>query len=182
MSLYAYTENAPTATSVADADILPLTQGGTLKQVPFSTLQQAAGVAVATTATSYALTKAVNGNRTLAVSSAAPIAITLPAATGSGTRYRVMLLVAATATQHTIKASGTTSDVLIGWVHGLTTASAGVVGYGTTATSNTVTLNGTTTGGVAGCTYEFEDIATNDWRVFGVDAPTGTTATPFSHT
>lgn len=137
-----------------------------------------AGV-VNTTATTLALTAALHGNRTLTVSSAAPIAITLPQATGTGVKYRLVMQVAATATQHTIKVANAT-DVMQGVQLVLTTASANVIGYATSATSDTITLNGTTTGGVAGSEYEITDIKTGFFQVVGTDYSTGTTATPFS--
>lgn len=179
MSLYAYQENAPTATSNAGGDILPITQSGVLKQITHAGLLSA--TPIDTTATSLTITQATHGGRTVTVSSAAPIAITLPQATGTGTRFRFVIQVAATATQHTIKVANST-DVLQGYVFSLTTASANVIGFGTSATSDTVTLNGTTTGGVAGSMWEIEDIKTGFFRVMGFDAPTGTTATPFSAT
>lgn len=185
MSEFSIWENAPAAASAAGADSLLLYQGGTVKQITVSAYEASGGgnaTPVNTTATSYALTAAVNGNRTLTVSGT-PCVITLPASTGSGVKYRVLLETAATATQTTITASGNSdADVMQGWVHALTTASAGVIGFGTTATSNTVSLNGTTSGGVKGSTWEFEDAVAGTYRVFGVDAPTGTTVTPFSHT
>lgn len=138
-------------------------------------------IPVNTTATTLTLTAAAHGNRMLTVSSAAPIAITLPASSGSGTKFRLQMQVVATATGHTIKVANAT-DVMQGVVLALTTASANVVGYGTTATSDTITLNGTTLGGVVGDIIELEDIKTGFWAVKMVTSPTGTTATPFSAT
>lgn len=132
-----------------------------------------------TTATALTLTAAAYGDRTLTISSAAPIAITLPASSGSGTRFKMQVQVVATATGHTIKVANAT-DVMQGVVLALTTSSANVIGYGTTATSDTITLNGTTLGGVVGDIIELEDIKTGFWAVKMVTSPTGSTATPFS--
>ena len=123
----------------------------------------------------------MHGNRTVTVSSAAPIAITLPQATGTGSVYRFQLQVAATATSHTIKVANGT-DVMQGFVTALTTASANVIGYATTSTSDTVTLNGTTLGGVIGDWIEIVDVKTGFFSVRANTQPTGSTATPFSAT
>lgn len=138
-------------------------------------------VPVDTTATALTLTAAAHGDRVLTVSSAAPIAITLPASSGSGTRFRLQMQVAATATGHTIKVANAT-DIIQGTVHGLTTSSDNVIGYKATATDDTITLNGTTKGGVVGDTIELEDVKTGFWSVKMLTAPTGSTATPFSAT
>jgi hypothetical protein len=54
--------------------------------------------------------------------------------------------------------------------------------FETAATSDTITLNGTTTGGIKGDRVEIEDIATNLYYVRVVGSATGTEATPFSAT
>ena len=185
MSIYSAYENASTATSVSDSDLIYVLNGTSpnyaLKTITGRNFQVSGATAIDTTATTLTITQATHGNKTVTVSSAAPIAITLPQATGTGTRYRFVVMVAATGTQHTIKVANAT-DVMQGYVFALTTSSANVIGYGTSATSDTITLNGTTTGGVAGSMWEIEDIKTGFFRVMGFDAPTGTTATPFSAT
>jgi hypothetical protein len=146
-----------------------------------SFIQQNIGTVVDTTATTMTITAASHASKTVTISSAAPIAVTLPQATGTGNKYHFVLMVAATATQHTIKVANST-DVMQGYVFALTTSSANVIGYGTSASSDTITLNGTTTGGVIGSEWFIEDVKTGFFQVHGRDAPTGTTATPFSAT
>jgi hypothetical protein len=137
-----------------------------------------AGV-VDTTATTLSVTATQNAGKVLTISTTAAIAISLPPATGTGDSYKFVIEVAATATSSTIKAAG--SDVMQGVAWALTTASANVIGYPTTATSNTISLNGTTLGGVVGDFIELTDIKTGIWSVKIFDQPTGSTATPFSH-
>ena len=137
-------------------------------------------VAVATLATILALTSILHSGKPVVQSAAAPFAITLPVAIGSGHNFKVVIGVAATATASTI-ATATETDVMEGFVTALSTASANVIGYATSATSNTISLNGTTKGGVVGDWYEFQDIAAGLWLVSANSQPTGTTATPFSH-
>lgn len=176
--------DVPAATSVGLTDQIPIMAITTTSRGAYATVNQlisAHGAVVNTTATTLTITQALHGNRVVTVSSASPIAITLPQATGTGVKYRFQFQVAATATQHTIKVANST-DVMQGLVLALTTSSANVIGYGTSATSDTITLNGTTTGGVIGSWWEIQDIKTGFFLVQGFDSPTGATATPFSAT
>jgi hypothetical protein len=50
------------------------------------------------------------------------------------------------------------------------------------ATADTITMNGTTTGGLIGDRIVLKDIAANLWSVSIVMAATGTEASPFSAT
>lgn len=180
MSIYAFHENAAVATAIGALDVIPIMAGGTtLKQISPTAL--VAGGVVDTTATTLTVTQATHGNKTVTVSSAAPIAITLPQATGTGSVYKFQIQVVATATSHTIKVANGT-DVVQGVSWCLTTSSANVVGYGTSATSDTITLNGTTLGGVVGDIVEITDVKTGFFSVKIFASPTGTTATPFSAT
>jgi hypothetical protein len=54
--------------------------------------------------------------------------------------------------------------------------------FETASTSDTITFDGSTTGGILGATVELQDVATNLWSVRVVGAATGTEATPFSAT
>jgi hypothetical protein len=141
----------------------------------------AAAVAVTAGATTLAVTQATHGNRVVTLANTAPIAVTLPQATGTGAKYTFQLQQAATGTASTIKVANAT-DVMQGVSWCLTTSSAAVVGYGTTATDDTISLNGTTKGGVAGDIIEITDVKTGFFSVKMFSSPTGTTATPFSAT
>lgn len=177
MSLYAFQENAPSATAAAGTDIIPINQSGVLKQITANALL--AGGVVDTTATTLAVTQATHSGRTVTVSSTAPIAITLPQATGTGATYRFNLRVAATATQHTIKV-GNSTDVMSGVYMSLCTTAATLITFATSATSDTITLNGTTTGGYIGATFTIRDIKTGFFEIVGIDTCASTTTTPFS--
>lgn len=141
--------------------------------------RQAGGV-IATTATQLAITKAQHDGKTILINSAAPLAVSLPAAVGAGWRVRFVVGVAATGTSHTIAANG--ADVMEGVIYALTTSSDNVIGYKHSATSDKISMNGTTTGGVPGDTYLVEDLEAGVIHVQGWTAPTGSYATPFSAT
>jgi len=106
---------------------------------------------------------------------------TLPAATGSGARF--LFTVGAVNTSNHIIAVANASDTMKG---NIVTNSTGdtpdlAQPWPTAADSDTITLNGTTTGGQAvGDFVECIDIATNTWLVRGVTTTSGTEATPFS--
>lgn len=134
------------------------------------------------------LTTAQSGS-TIAFDQTAGCKVTLPAATGSGTRYRFYVSVLATSNNHivyTASANGVGgSDVFVGIVNGARTDSGNaVLGFAAASNSNTITLNRTTTGSVnKGEWLEITDVATNIWLVQGVSSATGAAfATPFSNT
>jgi len=110
------------------------------------------------------------------------VTLTLPAATGGGGRYRFVVDVVNTS-GYVIKAVAG-ADVFLGSIlgndgGGVTTPLIWRAG----ATDDTLTLNGTTTGGVfRGNWVEFEDISATGWAVRGVVDQSGTEATPFSDT
>ena len=72
------------------------------------------------------------------------------------------------------------TDVMSGRAYFLDDTSANAVGFNTSASSDTVTLNGSTTGGIAPSKIECVALATGKWAVTVSSANTGTPATPFS--
>jgi hypothetical protein len=136
------------------------------------------GATLAVTASGYA-------GRTMLLDTAAGSVVTLPAATGSGTKFRFLVSVIATSNSHIIKVANA-SDTMTGMVLSVSDdAGFPVKGYTADATAgaDTITLNRTTTGStVKGEWISVEDYAANKWSVMGVIAATGTEATPFSAT
>lgn len=183
-TIYVFHQECPAlAEPPATNDVLLVydTSAGTTKRINADYLVGATSTPVDTTATTLTVTASQHAGRTITVSSAAPIAITLPQATGTGNRYRFNIRVAATGTAHTIKVANAT-DVMSGMVVSHTTSSDAVIAYVATATDDTISLNGTTKGGVVGDWYEIVDIKTGFFQVMGHAAPTGSYATPFSAT
>lgn len=109
--------------------------------------------------------------------------VTLPAAAGTGIRFRFIISVVATSNSHKIQVANS-SDTFQGIITAVSDgAGFPVLGYTADATAgaDTITLNRTTTGGtVKGEWIEVEDFATNVWAVRGQIAETGAEATPFS--
>lgn len=112
---------------------------------------------------------------------AAGQAFLLPYATGKGGTYRLFVQTTYTGST-TFKVAQTNNpatsaaDVLYGAL-GVTGTTNGTFAA---AGSGTVTLNGSTTGGLKGSYIELEDAAVGIWRVGGVVLGSGTVATPFS--
>ncbi len=139
---------------------------------------------VDTTATTLAVTAASHAGRQITISSAAPIAVTLPAATGTGNQYDFYVRVTATATGHTIKVANAT-DVITGTVLVMTSQTTTnvtylVAAFRTTATDDTITINGTTQGGLVGDWFRIRDVKSGVFAVSGVVQATGAYVTPFS--
>jgi hypothetical protein len=100
--------------------------------------------------------------------------------TGSGARFRFVVSTLATTTNHIVQAANS-SDVMVGVIFMRDDTAANAEAYASTGTSDTITLNRSTSGGVSlGEWVEAEDIATNTWHVTGFLTNTGTSVTPFS--
>lgn len=174
--------DSPAKGSFALADQVPIKDSvtGRAAYALGSEILSGVNAAVQSTAaaTSLTLTQALHGNRTVMIASTTPITITLPAATGTGTVYRLVLTAAATATQHVIKVANT-ADAMVGLVLSLNTTAGVLIGFKPTTTDDTLTLNGTTTGGGIGAVYEIIDGKTAVFVVKGRDTAAMTT-TPYS--
>ena len=111
------------------------------------------------------------------------VTLTLPAATGSGLEYKFIVSVVNTSSYKIQVADAT--DTIDGSVNILDADANAQTAFVTAADSDTVTLNGTTTGGGSiGDTITLTDIATNQYAVEGqLVCPTGSNpTTPFSAT
>lgn len=140
-----------------------------------------AAAPVNATGTTLALTAADHSGKLVTVNRAAGTAITLPAATGSGSIFRIFIGTTISSNSTTIKVANA-SDTMVGVV--LSTLAAGGTTFGESAggTDDTITMNGTTTGGIAGSYVELRDQATNLWYVKAFLAGSGTLASSLSAT
>ena len=115
----------------------------------------------------------------LKLNAAAGLTITLPASAGNGDRYRFLVETTVTSNNDIIQVANAT-DVMTGMVITANPSADTTSGWETAATSDTITLNGTTKGGVKGDYIELEDASSGLWRVIGHTSASGTVATPFS--
>jgi type 1 fimbria pilin len=135
---------------------------------------------VTVTAATITLTKDHAGTL-INLSRAAGITVTLPAATGTGRWYKLFTLTTVTSNSNIVKVANAT-DVMQGVaILGQDSADTAVL-FEAGATADTITMNGSTTGGLRGDLIELQDAASGVWQVKVTGAATGTEATPFSAT
>lgn len=133
------------------------------------------GTVSVTTATVDITDDAYAGQRTL-LNRAAGITATLQPATGSGARYEFILMADASG-DHVIQVTG--DDTMMGVAY-LGNDSAGASCFYTADATDTITLNGTTTGGLKGARIVIDDVAADTYAVMIYSEASGTEATPFS--
>lgn len=126
---------------------------------------------------SVSLTKDNNSQAWTNVSAAAGMTVTLPASAGTGEVYSVFALTTVTSNDYIIQVANAT-DVIQGGVS-ISTDIAGITML-TAATTDTITMNGSTTGGLIGSWVTLTDVSAGFWALDGFLKSTGTEATPFS--
>jgi len=128
------------------------------------------------------LTKAIHDGRTIVFDTAAGSIITLPAATGTGAKFRCVVSILASSNSHILQCVGT--DMMQG-ACGIVDTDTGDATIQFAAlvgdAFDTVTMNRTITGLAAPGDYvEVEDIVLGVWAIRGVLRASGAVATPFS--
>ena len=168
----------------SDGDLAISTQGtGVVSVASQLTLTGSFLPAIHTFVATDAVTITEHAGRTLLlgeVGGNAALTLTLPAATGTGAVYKFIVSVTNTSNYKIQVADAT--DTIDGIMLYLDEDGTAITGFPTVAASDTITLNGTTQGGVIGDYLELIDIATNQYHVRGVmRVPAGSNpATPFS--
>lgn len=117
-----------------------------------------------------------HANCVLSLDASAGATITLPASSGKGDVYEFIVGTALTTSNYVIAAAGT--DVVAGIIQ-LATDTGGLT-VPTSATSDKLTLNGSTTGGVVGSRIKLTDFKSGTWQVSGEVISTGAESTPFA--
>jgi hypothetical protein len=113
--------------------------------------------------------------RTINLNSTTGRIITLPSATGA--TYTIFVGATVSSGSHVIRVAAGT-NVMQGVVS-IATDVAGVT-CPTASDTDTITMSGSTTGGVRGSLVELQDVASGIWMVRGSLVSTGSEATPFS--
>ena len=159
-----------------------LKYAGTAVTATATELNRAADVSgriVNLTAATLSLTEATHDGKVVTVNRAAGSTLTLPAAAGSGASFRV--IVGTTVTSNTLIVQvANASDAMTGTALLAQDGGDTSVMFETAATDDTITMNGSTTGGIKGDCIELIDVAANVWWVRVTGSATGTEATPFS--
>jgi len=126
------------------------------------------------------LTEVDHAEKILVLDRAAGVTVTLPASSGKGAKYTFIVKTAVSSNSDIIKVANT-SDSFVGRALACADGGNGVNGWEVTAGDDTITLNGSTTGGYAGDTIELIDIG-GKYAVNAYLNQTSTEATPFSAT
>ena len=115
----------------------------------------------------------------ITVNRAAGTTITLPASSGSGRWYRIFVGTTVTSNSLIVQVANAT-DIMSGLA--IQAADGGSTSncWETGASDDTITMNGTTTGGIKGDFIELADVYSGIWWVRVTGSATGTEATPFS--
>lgn len=130
---------------------------------------------------STSLTRDVHSGTTVVVNAAAGLTLTLPASSGKGDEYEIVIGTTVTSNSVIVKVANAT-DVMTGVAMNAADAGDTLVAYETASTSDTITMNGTTTGGIKGDRIRLKDVSSGLWSVSVVGSASGTEATPFSAT
>ena len=128
------------------------------------------------------VSQALHDNRIILLDDLAGTAVSLPAATGTGMNLTFIVSVMPTRSAHTI-ATDSDSDEFVGHTYQVDTdTSDTLAAYPAIAADNfdTISMNGTTTGGLIGDWIELVDILTGNWAVRINTNANGTVATPIS--
>ncbi len=135
---------------------------------------------VTTTATTLALTVTQHAERVVLINTNSTFANTfsLPAASGSGVKFTLINNIAQTAGSIVVAANGT--DVMNGVAFMFGTTTAAAEAFLSSASSDKVSFNRTTQGGLGGDIVEAWDVAANTWTVQIKGVGSGSLATPFS--
>lgn len=138
---------------------------------------------VAATGATLTVTLAAHDGRIITLGRAAGVTVTLPAASGSGAVYTFLNQVTVTTNNNIIAVAnasdymiGTSVQAVCGTTLGFNTANSGTP----SSESDTITMNGTTKGGLKGDRITIVDIATNIFQVTCIMTASGTGANPFS--
>lgn len=118
--------------------------------------------------------------KTVTVSAAAGLTLTLPAATGSGWSCVIVLLTTVTSNNFILQVANST-DAFNGFSAMVSDDPATVKGFiASPGSDDTITLNGSTKGGFVGDQIEIKDVASGLFQVKLMGKQTGTEATMFS--
>jgi hypothetical protein len=137
-----------------------------------------AGNPAVITAAAATLTAEAYAGRTVVSRLAATQTFTLPAATGTGHVYDFWVEI--TKTGDLVIQVANATDVMKGGAILFADAGDTVLAFATASTSDTVTLDGTTKGGIEGARVTLVDLASGKWGLQVVSDASGTEATPFS--
>lgn len=126
---------------------------------------------------SFTLDRHIHAGSVVNLSAAAGLTVTLPASAGTGDVYTLFVKTTVTSNNDIIQVANGT-DVINGGV--ALSTDIGGTNMLASATSDTITMNGSTTGGLAGSWVRLVDVASGFWMAEGFLVTTGTEGSPWS--
>lgn len=131
------------------------------------------------TSATLTLTKEAHSGTVITVNRAAGSTLTLPASAGDGSIFEIFVGTTITSNALIVQVANS-SDIMSGvaWqaADGGSTSNA----WETGASDDTITMDGSTKGGIKGDRIILKDVSANVWAVSIFGAASGTEATPFS--
>ena len=148
--------------------------------IPTRDVPASAGIARLYSITaSVTLTGEQHEGRTGVFDIASGATVTLPAALGNGSRFEFYTKTTITSNNAVIQVANAT-DILSGIAYMAQDAADTNLGFETGASDDTITMNGSTKGGIKGDRIVITDVASGIWAITAFLSGTGTEATPFS--
>jgi len=171
---------------VKSGGVLDIESGGAFQinevdiTAPLARMADPTSREVDVTAATLNVTAALHDARTILLDRSGGVVCTLPAATGSGSKFRFVVKTVGNPNKVQVANS---NDIIQGTLSMLSDDGSGgpVKGFTAGGADDTITLNSTTTGGKSVGDYvELEDVAANLWIVKGMLSASGAETTPFS--
>jgi len=134
---------------------------------------------ISITASTVTLDRHIHRGAWVVLNRAAGVTVTLPAATGSGDVYKILVGTTVSSNNDIIQVANA-SDTMVGNIQTATTTFGASDQEAAGGTDDTITMNGTTTGGIQGSYVILEDVADNLWLVQGALVGSGTIASSLS--
>lgn len=133
---------------------------------------------VVTLSSDTSLTSGSHAGRVLLLDKADGLTVTLPSASGSGNVYKFFVKETITSNNYVIQLSG--SDTMSGVAVVANDGGASASIFETASDSSTITLDGSTKGGILGGMVELQDLYSGKYLVKIHQSATDAEATPFS--
>ena len=176
-------DSEPEATTAADADEMLIFDASTstTKKLGLDTLRQYVGSGVVNvTDATLTLTAALHANRIVTLNRAAGVTVTAPAATGTGDKYTIIIGTAASSNANIIETSAT-SEHMAGSLRSVDDDADTGLAWNADTSDDTITMDGTATGGKIGDMIVLRDYAATIFSVDGhITQSGGSEVTPFS--
>ena len=144
----------------------------------FAGVVQSTMTPVASTGATVTITAAQSGNVFL-LDRASGVAYTLPTPT-AGLNYTFVCTVAVTSNSDTIATANTGTQFIMGGVNLVVSSATSKAFFANGTSHSTITMNGTTTGGIIGTQITYIALSTTVWYINGDIGASGTLATPIS--